>query len=328
MKIVVDENVAFAREYFGGLGELVLLPGRHLCAANVADADVLVVRSVTSVNAALLAGSRVKFVGSCTIGMDHMDTAWLDAQGIAWACAPGCNATAVVEYVLAALAVLQVPLDGSARIGIVGCGNVGSRVLRSVQARGASTACAYDPFRQDRNMPWVSFDDVLTCDVLCLHTPLTRDGPFPTWHLFNEAVIRQLKPGSVLLNAGRGAVIDNQALLTRLQQRADLRVVLDVWENEPAIDGALLATVDIGTPHIAGYSVEGKWRGTTQVLSSLCTFLGMPVPAVSVQLPGEPAPYDILQDDSALRERYVRDGASGFDSLRKHYAHRREQGIA
>lgn len=328
MKIVVDENVLFAREYFGQLGELVLLPGRDIQAADVVDADVLIVRSVTRVDAALLSQSRVTFVGSCTIGTDHLDTDWLTAQGIAWACAPGCNATAVVEYVLAALAVLQVPLDGSARIGVVGCGNVGGRLLRCLQAHGATTACAYDPFRHDAGVPWVGFDEILRCDVLCLHTPLTRDGLFPTWHLFNEQVINGLRSGTVLLNAGRGAVVDNRALLTRLQQRGDLHVVLDVWENEPAIDAALLAAVRIGTPHIAGYSVEGKWRGTTQVFASLCAARGIAMPAIDVVLPGEPAPYPILQDDSDLRSRYALDGAQGFDALRKQYAHRREQGVA
>lgn len=326
MKIIVDENIAFAREYFAPFGELVFRAGRAITADDVRDADILLVRSVTPVNAALLAGSRVRFVGSCTIGMDHVDTAWLDANGIRHACAPGCNARGVVEYVLSALLALQVPLDGSKAIGVVGCGNVGGNLLRTL--RGAAVpCCGYDPFLEGSDLPLADLDTVLGCDVICLHTPLTHTGPYPTFHLFDDAMIARLKPGTVLLNAGRGAVIDNTALLARLQDKNDLRVVLDVWENEPAINVGLLAAVAIGTPHIAGYSAEGKWRGTHRVYQAVCSFLGQPEQDVPITLAGNIVPYNVLDDDRALREQFAIDGAVAFDRLRKHYVPRREGGF-
>ncbi len=323
MKIVADENIAFARAFFAPLGELQLLPGRAITAADVQDADILLVRSVTPVNAGLLQGSRVRFVGSCTIGTDHVDTAWLAANGIQFAHAPGCNARAVVEYVLSSLLALgECFLDGR-KIGVVGCGNVGGQLLRCLRAAGAN-AVGCDPFLCDTNLPLQPLDALLDSDIFCLHTPLTRDGPHSTWHLFDAARIAQLKPGAVLLNAGRGAVIDNAALLQRLLQKKDLRVVLDVWENEPAISAALLEHVCIGTPHIAGYSAEGKLRGTEMVYEALCAFLGVPAVPVAVALDGEPVPYAVLHDDANLRQQFAVDGAVAFDRLRKHYAARRE----
>jgi erythronate-4-phosphate dehydrogenase len=330
VNIVADENIAFAREFFAPLGDLRLLPGRGITAADVRDADVLLVRSVTDVNAALLQGSAVKFVGSCTIGTDHVDTAWLAEHNIRFAYAPGCNANAVVEYVLSALLALEVDLS-SKKIGIVGCGNVGGRLLRCLQKNGAAV-CGYDPFLQNSDLPLVRFADILQCDVICLHTPLTRTGAFPTFHLFNAEVINALKPGTLLLNAGRGAAIDNRALLQRLHEKDDLLTVLDVWENEPAIDPALLAAVTIGTPHIAGYSAEGKLRGTEMIHSALCQFLGTEYlgtqPVIpGIRLDGEITPYAVLADDAALRTRFPVDGALAFDRLRKLYVARREGGF-
>jgi erythronate-4-phosphate dehydrogenase len=333
MKIVADENIAFAREFFADIGELMLLPGRGITRADVQDADVLLVRSVTEVNADLLQGTGVRFVGSCTIGTDHVDTEWLTNNNICFAYAPGCNAQAVVEYVQAALAALGVDVFTRQRvagqkvtgqkIAVVGCGNVGGRLLRHLISLGAD-AVGCDPLLQGSNLPLVTLAETLSCDVICLHTPLTKNGLHPTLHLFDGAVIGQLKAGTVLLNAGRGAVIDNQALLQRLQQHNDLRVVLDVWENEPAIDQALLGLVAIGTPHIAGYSAEGKWRGTEMVYHALCDFLSVLPQVVPVDLGGEGSVYDIKLDDAALRTQSAADGAVAFDRLRKHYIPRRE----
>jgi erythronate-4-phosphate dehydrogenase len=326
MKIVADENIAYAKHFFADLGELVLLPGRTITAQDVRDADVLLVRSVTPVNRALLEGSAVRFVGSCTIGTDHIDQTYLNSAGIAFAFAPGCNAQAVVEYVVAALLGLQVDLT-SARVGVVGCGNVGGRLLRYFLAKNID-AIGCDPFLQNSDLPLRNFSDILQCDVICLHTPLTKNGAHPTWHLLDAARIQQLRPNTVLLNAGRGAVIDNAALLQRIEQHNDLRVVLDVWENEPAINGELLAQVDIGTPHIAGYSAEGKLRGTEMVYEALCQFLRRDHTVLPVVLGGEAKPYDIFADDAALREQFPVDGARAFDRLRKLYPVRREYAVS
>ena len=322
LKIVADENIAYAQHFFAGIGELILLPGRAISRSDVQDADVLLVRSVTLVNRELLDGSAVRFVGSCTIGTDHIDTQWLSENNIHFAYAPGCNAQAVVEYVLSAFLALEVDLLMS-KVGIVGCGNVGGRLLRHLQNSDVDVI-GFDPFLLDSGLPLVNFEKILECDVICLHTPLTKSGAHPTYHLFDKSVINLLKPGTVLLNAGRGAVIDNAALLQRIENNGDLNVVLDVWENEPAISDDLLAHIAIGTPHIAGYSAEGKLRGTEMVYEALCEVLGFDQVAAPIILSGDVIPYDIFTDDAALREQYPIDGALAFDRLRKHYKPRRE----
>lgn len=333
MKIICDENIAYAREFFAPLGELVCLPGRGLTAADVADADALVVRSVTEVNRELLAGSRVKFVGSATIGFDHVDLDYLAANNIAFAGAPGCNARAVVEYVLSALLLLRAEQLPELTVAVVGAGNVGGRLLWALDQLGIN-ALMVDPFITPAQLAQrfafnklpqaVSLQQALAADVICLHTPLTKTGPAPSFHLLGESEIAQIPAGCLLLNAGRGAVIDNHALLARLRERADLDVVLDVWEGEPAISAELLGRVTIGTPHIAGYSAEGKLGGTQMVYHALCQRFALPQPAPAIA-PWQPAEfYDIEDDHRALVDAFANEGAAGFDRLRKQYPHRPE----
>lgn len=342
--IVADENIPLLEHYFGGLGELRRYPGRQLSAAQVAAADVLLVRSVTRVDAALLADSRVRFVGTCTIGTDHLDKDWLDRRGIRWCSAPGCNANSVVEYVFAALAELNVPW-WQQTVGIVGCGNVGGHLYRRLRALGVSCA-VYDPLLEPGAVPELTdLATVLRAGIVCLHAPLTTSGPWPSYHLLNEDALHQLRPGAVLISAGRGAVVDNQALRRVLARRPDLRVVLDVWEPEPALDPALLQQVQIGTPHIAGYSMDGKEAGTRMVCRALRDFLGLagevapavPVPRQSCVVPEgltsagavlaaalEQA-YAIRADDARLRAAAATSALpQAFDQLRKEYPARRE----
>jgi erythronate-4-phosphate dehydrogenase len=352
MKIVADENLARVRELFGPLGDLHCLPGRSLTAAQVRDADVLLVRSVTPVNAALLAGSRVRFVGTATIGRDHLDMPWLEAAGITVASAPGCNAVSVVQYVLTALCHLwrQGRLDWERAVfGVVGLGNVGHALARTLQAMGMTVA-GCDPLVRRDDVPQVTLDELTaTATVICLHTPLTREGPAPTWHLFDHDRLAALSAGQVLLNAGRGEVVDNAALRALIDAgRLDPgRVVLDVWEGEPAIDAALLRRVAVGTPHIAGYSLEGKTRGSRMILQALCRHAGLATPPERAQetprqdrrlvwqgrgweaLAGLALQaYPLLADDAALRDVVLgaapADAAAGFDRLRKLYPERRE----
>lgn len=352
MKIVADENIPLVNEFFSRLGNVTRLPGRAMSSEDVHDADALIVRSVTRVNEALLAGSKVKFVGTCTIGVDHLDQAYLDANAIRWSSAPGCNANSVVEYVYAALAHLDInwlPVT----FGIIGCGNVGGLLYKRLKAQGVSVRC-YDPnLTLGQNPDLMSLEDVLSCDVISMHTPLVMDGPHPSFHLLSHKELNQLKPGAVLINAGRGAVIDNQALLEVLNKRADLRVVLDVWEPEPDISLELLDKVLLGSPHIAGYSYDGKLNGTDIVYQALCKHLDT-VPKASLAalvLPLEnnqlrvddetksvfeiaqsliSQVYDIVADDARLRETARKALAGeihfgeGFDNLRKHYPKRRE----
>lgn len=274
LTIVADENIPFVTEFFQTLGEVRTFPGRTLTAAQVREADILLVRSVTPVNAQLLDGSAVRFVGTCTIGIDHLDVNYLNGRGIAWHSAPGCNANSVVEYIFSVVA-RQKPDWLQASFGIIGCGNVGGHLHRRLDALGLTTYC-YDPFLTlADNEDLCPLEQVLTADVVCLHTPLTRDGEHPTFHLLDAARLRQLKPGCLLINAGRGPAVDNQALKQLLGVRNDLTAVLDVWEPEPNLDAELLQQVALGSPHIAGYSYDGKVEGTTMIYRALCRHLGV-----------------------------------------------------
>ncbi len=348
MKILVDENMPYARELFSRLGDVKAVPGRPIPVAELIDADALMVRSVTKVNEALLAGKPVKFVGTATAGTDHVDDAWLKQTGIGFSAAPGCNAIAVVEYVFSALLMLA-ERDGFAlrdrTVGIIGVGNVGGRLQKRLEALGIRTLLC-DPPRADRGDEgeFHALDELVAqCDVLTFHTPLFKEGPYKTLHMADEALLRALKPGTILINACRGPVVDNVALLKCLQAGQDLSVVLDVWEPEPDLNVELLAKVDIGTAHIAGYTLEGKARGTTQVFEAYSAFIGnaqqvaldtlLPTPEFGrLTLHGlfdeltlkrlVHLVYDVRRDDALLRK--VAGMPGEFDKLRKHYHERRE----
>jgi erythronate-4-phosphate dehydrogenase len=273
-RLVADENIPFAREVFGTLGEVVTLPGRTLTRADLVAADALLVRSVTRVDGSLLVETPVTFVGTCTIGIDHLDTQWFDQNGIAWASAPGCNANSVVQYALAAMARLR-PHWLSQTVGIIGCGNVGGHLHRVLRGLGVAVKC-YDPWLTlSQNPDLTTLDELLSCDIICVHTPLITTGAHPTLHLLNAERLAALRPGALLISAGRGAAIDNHALKALLPHRQDLDVVLDVWEPEPLLDVELLRRVTLGTPHIAGYSYDGKINGTLQIYHKLCQHLGV-----------------------------------------------------
>jgi len=351
MKIVADENIPLIEEFFGRLGEVIRLPGRQMTAADVQDADALIVRSVTPVNKALLAGSKVKFVGTCTIGVDHLDQSYFAERDIAWSSAPGCNANSVVEYVYSALTQLDINWLEH-KVGIIGCGNVGGLLYRRLRAQGVECVC-YDPHKTRAEIADLgTLDEVLACDLISMHTPLELTGSHPSFHLLGLKELRQLKPNAVLINCGRGAVIDNQALLQVLNERADLQVILDVWEPEPAISLELLDKVKIGTPHIAGYSYDGKLKGTEMIYQAFCRHFGIEPKASLAELVPPLADnhlnvarvrdswldatsliqqvYRVAQDDANLRalaQEAIQQGANfalGFDGLRKHYAVRRE----
>jgi erythronate-4-phosphate dehydrogenase len=351
MKIVADENIPCVAEAFASLGEVTLRPGRAMTTGDVRDADLLLVRSVTRVGADLLDGSRVRFVGSATIGFDHVDLDYLQARGIGFATAPGSNATSAAEYVVSALLVLGerkgFGLAGM-RVGIVGCGNVGSRVRDRLTALGMQCLVNDPPLQaQGGHDAYVGLEAMLDCDVITFHVPFTRDGDWPTWHLADRGFLERLKPGAVLINTARGAVMDNVALDALLAERHDLSVVLDVWEGEPAISCDLLEKVDIGTPHIAGYSLDGKLRGTEMIYRAACEHLARPAewrpgnalperPVLELREVVDPAAalrqvvcfaYDVREDDARLREVLRLPGearAVYFDRLRKEYPVRRE----
>ncbi|OEO25490.1 4-phosphoerythronate dehydrogenase [Pseudomonas sp. J237] len=353
MRIVADENIPLVDEFFSGFGQITRLPGRGIKPADVADADVLLVRSVTRVNKALLTGSKVKFVGTATIGTDHLDLDYFAQAGIGWSSAPGCNARGVVDYVLGSLLVLaeQQGVDLAGKVyGVVGAGQVGGRLVEVLRNLGWQVLVCDPPRAAAEGGDFVSLEQILAeCDVISLHTPITAVGEHPTQHLLDAARLAQLQPGSWLINASRGPVVDNQALLAALRQRPDLQAVLDVWEGEPLADQALVDLCQIATPHIAGYSLDGKLRGTAQIYQALCAHLAvaetvqlddlMPpswLPELTLnaeaQLPWALATicravYDPRRDDADFR-RCVRGDESqrraAFDALRKHYPVRRE----
>ncbi|MGE4534020.1 4-phosphoerythronate dehydrogenase PdxB [Halomonas sp.] len=358
MKILVDANVPAADACFAPLGEVVRRPGRQIAPADLRDVDALVVRSITRVDAALLAEARrLRFVGTCTIGTDHVDSALLAERGIAFASAPGCNAEAVVDYVLVSLSTLAERQGwrlAERRVGVVGAGNVGGRLLARLSAMGIDWLACDPPRVEAGDVPpeqaarFVSLDALIeACDVLCLHTPLVGEGPHATRHLLDAQRIASLAPGTVLLNAGRGDCVAGDALRARLAGQADIAAVLDVWEQEPAIDAALGDLAEIATPHVAGYSLDGKLRGTHQVTRALCQALGLPCRVtLDDLLPAPPlarlvlgpglgpeealrlamrAVYDPRRDHDALRrEHRARGMAAGFDACRADYPLRRE----
>lgn len=353
MYIVADENMALVNEFFGHLGTLHCYAGRQLSAQQVKMADILLVRSVTPVNQQLLAQSNVRFVGSATIGFDHIEQAWLEKQGIMVRTAPACNAQSVVEYVFAALAYLgeknNIQIKNKV-LGVVGLGNVGRLLARFAHVLGFKVI-AYDPFVTQDFVEQVELASLLSrADIVSLHTPLTKTGVYPTYHLLGKHNLSLLKQSAILLNSGRGAVIDNGALLDFLGQQAQhlAAVVLDVWEHEPNVNSELVNHVTLATPHIAGYSLEGKCRGTEMIYQSLCAFLHTPtlhqlsdfLPKLTHTLiwPNLDSlwanyaallrqVYPIEQDDQAFRQSLLMPAAQrgvAFDKLRKVYWSRRE----
>ncbi|MCO4800103.1 MAG: 4-phosphoerythronate dehydrogenase, partial [Colwelliaceae bacterium] len=263
MNIFYDENMPFAAEFFQDIGDLTPFSGRELSAEQVENADVLLVRSITQVNETLLAlNKKLSFVGTATIGFDHIDREYLSNRNVSFTPAPGCNAISVAEYVLSSLVVLaeryQLKLL-DLTVGIIGAGNTGSRLSEKLKALGIKHILC-DPIlakssNDDRNFS--SLEEVLACDVVSLHVPKTLQGDHPTFHLLNEQRLQQFTQDQILINACRGEVIDNQALLKLKRSGHQLKVVLDVWENEPNILHQLIPFCEITTAHIAGYSLEG-----------------------------------------------------------------------
>ncbi|GJQ31335.1 MAG: erythronate-4-phosphate dehydrogenase [Ignavibacteriaceae bacterium] len=350
MKIILDENIENAREAFGTLGETFLYHGRQITREVLLDADALVVRSITHVNRELLEGTRVKFVGTATIGTDHIDQAWLEEIGTGFTSAKGCNSDAVAEYVFTtmfrAAVVKGISLAGKT-IGIVGCGNIGSRVERIGKAFGFEVVLSDPPReRAEGSAGFSPLDEVLGCDVVTFHTPLNRGGADNTFHLLNAEKMKLLKPGAIVINASRGEVIDNKAFIRAIDEKG-ITAIMDVWEGEPRFMPEMLERSFIASPHVAGYSLEGKINGTTMVYDALCDFLGMekkwrphfpPVEEGTVTFRDEggfektlerifTSVYEPGNDTELMREASdLNDPERGarFDELRKYYPLRRE----
>ncbi|GAA6173585.1 4-phosphoerythronate dehydrogenase [Colwellia sp. KU-HH00111] len=341
----------YAKDFFSGFceaDELIPFSGRELTAHQVRDADVLLVRSITKVNESLLKdNSKISFVGTATIGTDHIDNDYLAKRNIAFHSAPGCNAISVAEYVISSLVILaeRYLLElNQLSVGIVGGGNTGTRLSEKLTALGIKYKICDPILEQDPNdnRAFVSLDEALNCDVISLHVPKVLDGQHPTYHLLDKTRLNKLTAKQILISACRGEVIDNQALLALKQQGHGLKVVLDVWEGEPEVLMPLIEHTEIATAHIAGYSLEGKSRGTEMLYQALCCHSKiepktklvdlLPIASISkLELTQEfnqivlnqlvKLVYDVRRDDAIFRQQL---SVQGFDNLRKNYPIRRE----
>lgn len=346
IQIIADENIS-GLENFEKLGLVTKVSGRSISSETLNNADALLVRSVTKVDKNLLDQSNVKFVASATSGIDHVDVDYLQEQNIGFGHAPGSNANSVVQYVFASLAFLSNKYHFDWRqlsIGIVGAGQVGGLLadyLKSLEV----PFVIYDPLLETGHRHsdrFVTFEEVLRQDAITIHTPLSKDGPYPTWHLFNEKVLGALSKNCIIINSSRGAVFDNQSLHTAYKNNS-WRCVLDVWENEPDIFAPLLAQVDISTSHIAGYSYEGKEQGSVQIYQAFVEYFGikkaekypinvkrelLDAPKVDAELEQINKvileAYSIEKDHQQLQDLLRTNLAEGFDYLRKAYPLRRE----
>jgi len=330
MKMIVDDKIPFIQEHLRLLAdEVVALNGASIGAADVRDADALIVRTRTRCDESLLKGSKVQFIATATIGFDHIDTDYLERAGIAWTSCPGCNAASVAQYVESSLLLLQQEKGLSfhdTTIGIVGCGHVGSKV-RDVAERLGMRVLICDPLLGDPDFVPLSVIEH-DADIITFHVPLTREGTHATWHMADEAFFQRLRKTPYIINTSRGGVVDNTALLTAIQQGRVLDAIIDVWEGEPHLNVELLRRVFIGTPHIAGYSADGKTNADNMVIDALCRHFGLPHPAKvhppklpsSFQYTGSPLElYNPMRDSDALKTNPKR-----FEDLRNHYPLRRE----
>lgn len=345
MRIVADENIPCVREAFQSWGEIQTLPGFAITPSVIEGADILLVRSVTRVDEALLSGTRVGYVATATSGIDHIDLQYLTSAGIGFCDAPGSNADAVAQYTIVALHAIADRLPRpipEMSIGIVGVGHVGSRLSRLCEALGMNVVWN-DPPRADEtsDVRFRPLAEALDCDVVTLHVPLIDEGPYKTRGLIHDSVLDAMRPHAVLVNTCRGDVLDERALARVLDRGGLSACILDVWQHEPEIDAELLEKITLGTPHIAGYSVEGKLRGTQMIHDGLAQKTGIEAswdyrkhlppapPPVLVESPMEPGAllsrvYDVRRDDELLRDALGNSGGSGFHELRKTHPPRRE----
>ena len=350
MKLVVDENIAFAEEAFSQFGDVLLISGRQITNEILRNADTLIVRSITNIDENLLQNTNINFVGTATIGIDHIYTNYLNENNIVFADAKGCNADSVAEYVFTAL--LKIAADNkltlkNKSIGIIGVGNVGSRVLKYAEALGLKVY-KNDPPKQraGEGNNYVSLEEAMQADIITLHVPLNKTGIDKTFHLIDEKKLNEIRNNTIIINSSRGAVIDNKALLNIVDKKC-IKVILDVWEGEPSVNTNLLQKVFIGSAHISGYSLEGKVNGTKMIYDALCRFTNQlndwepKLPPIennvidvsSVKSIEEKLHlifkqiYDIEKDDSEIRKMIEMNEnmyAAYFDKLRKDYHLRRE----
>lgn len=349
MKLLFEDSMPYAEEFFTGLADCESFSHKTITPEKVSDADILLVRSTTKVNQALLGqATNLRYVSTATAGTNHMDKQYLHARGLAYGSAGGCNAVAVAEYVLSAMLVMAERLNWQLRektVGIVGAGHVGTRLSEKLDALGMDYLLCDPPLAdQGDSRSFSDLEKVLACDIISLHVPLVEQGAYPTRHLIDRTRLERLSDNQLLINACRGEVIDNQAALDLFRVDKKMNLVLDVWENEPQIDLDLVPYIALATAHIAGHTIEGKARGTEMLYQQVCRLLEKPVdlsladflPPPSTpftELPKRPltfedlkalllSVYDIRKDDVDFKTTIAQPGQ--FAYIRKHYAIRRE----
>jgi len=311
LKIIADDKIPFLKGVLEPYTDIVYLPGAKITADDVRDADALFTRTRTKCNESLLKNSTVKLIATATIGFDHIDTAYCDAAGIRWVNAPGCNSGSVMQYLTAVITTLafrrNLQLSGLT-LGVIGVGNVGSKVARIGQALGMRVL-RNDPPRADREGPeaFTPLDVLLpACDIVTCHTPLTRDAPYPTYHLASDDFFNRMKNGAIFINTSRGPVTNTEALKRAAKTKLS-DFVLDVWENEPLPDTSLLADAFVGTPHIAGYSSDGKANGTAACVHAFCDFFGLEALRnwYPESIPAPPMPSSFLLDGTGKTDEQI-----------------------
>lgn len=349
MKIYYEDSMPYAAEFFSDLGDCQVFSHKTVNAEMLADADVLLTRSTTKVNAALLSkNKRLRFVGTATAGTDHVDKDYLAGRNTPFFSAGGCNAVAVAEYVLSAMVVMANRLNwdlADKTVGIVGAGNVGTALSRVLTVLGINHKLCDPPLADAGDKrDLVALDDIMDCDVISLHVPWVKAGAYATQYMFDQARLEKLTENQLLINACRGEVIDNQAAVSLFEQGKKLNLVMDVWENEPTINTDLIPYTALATAHIAGHTIEGKARGTEMLYLDLCQQLAItPNKKLSDYLPSAESlkidaanqqnmwqtiqelvlsVYDISEDDRQFRAKHH--DAESFRYIRKHYPIRRE----
>ena len=338
MKIVADDKIPYIRETLECLAdEVAYKKGAEIGPADVRGADALIVRTRTRCGAALLEGSGVSFVATATIGFDHIDAAYMRRAGIEWMSCPGCNAASVAQYVRSVLLLLKRRRGadlGGMTLGIVGCGHVGTKVKAVAEEYGMRTLVC-DPPRQERGEPgpFATLGDIAReSDIVTFHVPLAKDGPHPTWHIASYGFFDSLARRPVIINTSRGPVVDNGALLDALIYNKVGDAVIDTWEDEPRINLRLMDRAWIATPHIAGYSADGKVNADNMVVAGLCRHFGLPLPPPIVPPALPPGTVTASGGDDMYLQLYNPLGDSArlkaaprkFEQLRGDYPLRRE----
>lgn len=331
MKFVIDDKIPYIREAIASMGvEAVYLDGSSITNADVKDADALIVRTRTRCNRALLKGSKVKFVATATIGYDHLDLDYLDWKNIQWCNCPGCNSGAVSQYVRNCLLLIQQDMQMDLKkttLGVVGCGSVGSKVIYEARMLGMNVIVSDPPMGGVYRHSLKELGE--QADIITFHVPLNEDFLYPTKYMANEYFFNRLKRKPIIINTSRGAVVDNEALLEALETGKVRQAVIDTWENEPYILKPLLQKVYIGTPHIAGYSAEGKTNANNMLLEELCLFFNLPFPKF---IAPPPLPNDFVYTGNPLElynpktdSEKLKKNPELFEYFRGHYPVRRER---